>query len=488
MIEFVGISRRFPGVQALSDVSFSVRAGECHALLGENGAGKSTLGKILAGLIRPDSGSIRLHGQLVEFASPHDALAAGVGIVHQELAFCPNLTVAENLCLAALPSRWGRLDRSALRERARRLLEPIGLKLDVDLRVEKLSLGEEQMLQIAAAVGLGARVLVFDEPTSSLARAETERLFDLIRQLRRSGTTMLYVSHRLEEIFELCQTVTVLRDGQHIATQPIESLTTERLVEQMVGRSLLSTREPEPVATDAPVVLQLRGWQWMDHATPLDLQLRRGEIVGLAGLVGAGRTELLESLYGLRAVPVGESNLPGVNSPRDALQRGVSLIPEDRKRCGLVLPMSVTRNLSLPLLDRFRGAGDWLRRGAERAFALRSQQDFRIKTDRLDTAVVHLSGGNQQKVVLAKGVASGKTLLLVDEPTRGVDVGAKQEIHELLIRLAAEGAAILVASSELPELFALAHRILVLRNGTVVCEQVRSEFSAQEIGRAMTGA
>ena len=357
MIDFSGITKRFPGVTALDDVSFTVARGSCHALLGENGAGKSTLGKILAGIYRPDAGQISLDGVSRTFGSPREAIAAGVGIVHQELVFCPNLSVAENLCLHDLPRRAGRLDRAELRSRAKAMLSEIGLEIDVDQPVSRLSIAQEQMVQIAAAVGLGAKVLVFDEPTSSLGPDEVGRLFALIRRLQAAGTTIVYVSHRLEEIFALCDTVTVLRNGRHVASKPIGEVNHDSLVQMMVGRTV-DLFAPTPARPLGEVRLRVRGLSSPGKFTEVNLEIRAGEIVGLAGLVGAGRTELVEAIYGLDPNAAGEvaidNQVVNLRSPRTAQLAGVALVPEDRKRHGLVLPMNVRENVTLPILDRFR--------------------------------------------------------------------------------------------------------------------------------------
>lgn len=512
MIAFEQISKRFPGVAALSDVSFAVRAGECHALLGENGAGKSTLGKILAGLYRPDGGRVLIGGNAARFHSPRDAVQAGVAIVHQELVFCPNLSIAENLCLHDLPRRGLFVDRRTLRERAAALVARVGLEVDVGRPLSSLSIAQEQLVQIAAAVGLGAKVLVFDEPTSSLGRGEVERLFGLIRQLQASGVTMIYVSHRLEEIFEICQTVTVLRDGRHIATRPVSEVDHDALVRMMVGRASATDASeragggerseahpgssvPHAASAVSPpgnaARLQIRHLSSPSRFENVHLDVRAGEIVGLAGLVGAGRSEILEALFGLDRAARGETFVDGkrvrIRSPREAQDLGMMLIPEDRKRQGLVLDMNIRENLTLPILDRFRrllGAAD---RRAEMALADRCRRELAIRAPSSETPVASLSGGNQQKVMFARGIAADCRILLVDEPTRGVDVGAKREIHDLIRQLAGKGAAVVVVSSDLPELLVLAHRLVVIRQGSVVAELSPDEVSPDTVLRAMAG-
>jgi ABC-type sugar transport system ATPase subunit len=491
MITFKNITKNFPGVAALADVSFEVQSGECHALLGENGAGKSTLGKILAGMYRPDGGRIQVDCKPLDFHSPRDAVRAGVAIVHQELVFCPNLSVAENLCLHDLPRKGLFLDRGKLRRQAEVLLAQIGLDVDVDRPLASLSIAQEQLVQIAAAVGLGAKIVVFDEPTSSLGRGEVDRLFALIRRLRQSGVTIIYVSHRLEEIFELCQTVTVLRDGRHIATRPVDTLDQDELVRMMVGRNVDSVT-PSPTADAAGAVrLQVRRFSSRGRFADFSLDLHAGEVVGLAGLVGAGRTEVLEALFGLDRNAEGDLVIDGkavrVRSSRQARRLGMTLIPEDRKRQGLVLGMNVRENLTFPILDRFRRTLGWVDRRAEMALTNRLRSELSIRAASGELPVSSLSGGNQQKIVFARGLDADCRVLLVDEPTRGVDVGAKREIHDLMRQLARQGTAVLLVSSDLPELLALSHRVVVLRQGRIVAELSRQAATPDTVLRAMAG-
>ena len=490
-VEFQQIGQSFPGVRALDNVSFQVAAGSCHALLGENGAGKSTLGKILAGLQTPETGQILLDGRPTRLPTPRAALAAGVGIVHQELVFCPELSIAENLSLHDLPRRGLRMDWSALNARAEQLLRRVGLEVSPRVRVGDLAIAQEQLVQIAAAVGLGARVLVFDEPTSSLGRPETRRLFSLIRELQRGGTTVLYVSHRLEEIFELCDTVTVLRDGRHVETRPTRELDAAGLVKLMVGRVIEPVSLPAAESPGGVPVLQVRKLSLPGRFRDIDLEVQAGEIVGLAGLVGAGRTSLGETLAGLHPDHTGDLLLEGsparLRSPREALRRGIGLIPEDRKQQGLVLPLGVRQNSTLSILDRLRGWLGRLREREETDLATQARSRLRIRAPDLETPVHRLSGGNQQKVVFARGSLANCRILVVDEPTRGVDVGAKREIHELLVDLARHGTAIVLISSDLPELLALSHRVVALHQGRINARLSRAELSEETVARAMTG-
>jgi ABC-type sugar transport system ATPase subunit len=504
-ITFDRIEKRFPGVAALDGVSFEIAGGACHAIVGENGAGKSTLGKILAGIETPTAGRVLIDGQPVAFRTPRDALRAGVGVVHQELLACPNLSVAENLCLAELPGRWGFLDRRRLFSRAETQLAEVGLQVDPALPLSSLTVAQDQLVQIATAVGAGARILVFDEPTSALGRAEVSRLFTLIRRLRGEGATILYASHRLEEVFDLCDSVTVLRDGRHVATRPTAEVGADELVRLMVGRDVKHYRQgnPRPAVTlipesdsppDTPMPaprLSVRGLSSPGRFESVDLDVAAGEVVGLAGLVGAGRTELLEALYGLDRHARGTVHVDGrpvsLRSPRDAQRQGITLVPEDRKRHGLALGLGVRENLTLSVLSRFGRLLGWIDRRRERAYAADTCRRWTIRASHVDVPARTLSGGNQQKIVIARSLSGGARVLLIDEPTRGVDVGAKEEIHGLLLELARNGAAILLASSDLPELLGLSDRILVLRSGRLVAGLTREEASAEATLRLMVG-
>lgn len=489
-LSFHQISKAYPGVQALSEVSFSVAEGSCHALMGENGAGKSTLGKILAGIDVADGGAIHLRGKQIAPQNPAEARALGIAMVHQELAFCPELTIAENLCLGSWPHRRGWVDRDALRDKARRLLADVGFDEDVDRLVGELTTGQEQLLQIAAALGTGARILVFDEPTSSLSAVESERLFELLADLKRRGFTVVYVSHRMEEIFRLCDTITVLRDGQHVATESAADSHQDRLVQQMVGRSV-EHHEPDHLAKPlGDVALQVEGLSSGQRLQEVSLTLRCGEILGLAGLVGAGRSELAQALFGLDPERTGTVSVAGHPLPPGdvvaAMEAGVGLLPEDRKRQGLVLGLNCRENGALAVLQRWSRWG-WMDRRRERDQMEALVRQLRVKAPSIESGIAGLSGGNQQKIALAKWLARECRVLVVDEPTRGVDVGAKAEIHRLLDQLACEGMAILLISSELPEVMKLSRRLLVMRGGRIVGEFQRSEFQQAAILNRMVG-
>lgn len=490
ILRFEGISKFFAGVTALKQVSFEIRAGHCHALLGENGAGKSTLGKIVAGIHLPSEGTLHLDGTPVRFASPLDAVRAGVGMVHQELSFCPNLSVAENLCLGSLPTRLGLLNRTEMRRRARAMLAEIGADIDVDLPIASLSTGQEQMVQIAAAVGTGARIIVMDEPTSSLATAEVQRLFELVDRLKQRGATLIYVSHRLEEIFRLCDSVTVLRDGQHIETGPVAGMSMERIVQLMIGRSVKEYFPEHLAASPGSERLRVEHLSSPGKFSDITFGVRSGEVVGLAGLVGAGRSEIAQAIFGLDSKASGAIFVDGqpvaVRSPRKAMALGIGYLPEDRKTQGLVLSMGGRANLSLPILDRLSRLG-LVRTSSERVLTRRYFDRLRVRTPHMDVAVSSLSGGNQQKIAMAKWLASECGILLIDEPTRGVDVGAKAEIHALIDELARDGAAILLISSELPEILNLSTRIVVLREGRQMGELARGQATQEAVLRLMAG-
>ncbi len=586
MITFRGVRKQFGGVVALQHVTLEIARGACHGLLGENGAGKSTLGKVLAGIHRPDAGTLEIDGKPRLFVQPADALAAGVGMVHQELSFCPDLSVSENLALGRWPRRGGGpgaagaaggavggapsgprwlrpfIDRREQHRRARALLARIGVELDVSQPVGALPVAAEQLVQVAAALGTGADILVFDEATSALTEAEAERLYALVEELRADGLTVIWITHRLHEVQRLCDRATVLRDGRAVATlERVEAARSDaastdavvvgsgvaspfdadELVKHMIGRSLVETTPPHLGSEPGPVRLSIEGLSSAAGCHDVSLQVQAGEIVGLAGLVGAGRSELLRAVFGLDRVSAGRVSVDGRElggerdagsrgsadsgaggsahggrwSAQDAMAAGLGLVPEDRKRQGLVLGLSGRENFSLADLRRWR-RGPFLLRGRERRAAQEAYQRLGVRAPSVETPVAALSGGNQQKVVLARWLARAPrragsvqtaadrartegartegaradgqaSVLLVDEPTRGVDVGAKESIHALLSGRAAEGAAVLMASSDMPELLHLCTRIIVLREGRVVGERTRRDADEDSLMRMMAG-
>ncbi len=489
-IQFQNITRRFPGVQALDGVSFEIERGSCHALMGENGAGKSTLGKILAGVYTADEGELLLGGKPIRPATPLAARRLGIAMVHQELAFCPNLTVAENLCLGDLPHRVGWLDRRRMRERARAMLQEIEAPVDVNLPISQLTTGQEQLIQIAAALGTKAQIIVMDEPTSSLSVRESENLFQLLQRLKQRGLTIIYVSHRMEEIFRLCDRITVLRDGRHVATERAAETNSERVIQQMVGREVrqyTSRHLQQPLGEE---LLRVEGLSSPGKFTDVSFTLRAGEILGFAGLVGAGRSEVAQAIFGLDEAATGKVFVRGrelpLRSVRAALAAGIGLRPEDPKRLGLVLSLNCRENTSLAILGRLSRLG-FVRRREERNLAQQYVDRLRVKTPSIEASVASLSGGNQQKIALAKWLARECGILIIDEPTRGVDVGAKAEIHHLLDELACQHRAVLVISSELPEVMNLSRRILVMRQGRVAGEVARENFTQTDLMRLMAG-
>jgi ABC-type sugar transport system ATPase subunit len=513
LLAFRSIEKRFPGVVALHDVSFEVSAGACHALMGENGAGKSTLGKIVAGIYRPDRGHIEIAGVPHRFRSPADARQAGVGLVHQELALCPNLTVAENLCLSALPARGPVVDREELLAQATRLLDAVGADCDPQDELGHLSTGRNQLVQIAAALAAGARILVMDEPTSSLSRAEAQRLAELIRRLQQRGTTILYVSHRMEEIFQSCDTVTVLRDGEHVTTLPLAQTSPNELVRLMIGRSVERYFPAHTAHPAGPERLRVEGFSSPGKFRDVTFRLHAGEVLGLAGLVGSGRSEVALGIFGLDHAATGrvfvEEQPVQIRNPGDALALGVALLGEDRKRQGLVPEMSCGENVTLASLDcpGRRGAWgrlvrcprcprrgeclrfwDFIRLGQEQRSVASYFRRLRVRAASPDVPAVTLSGGNQQKLILARCLARNCRVLILDEPTRGVDVGAKAEIHRFIDDLASAGHAILMISSELPEVLNLSTRILVMRNGQVAGTLERDDATQEKVMQLMAGA
>jgi ribose transport system ATP-binding protein len=467
------ISKAFPGVKALSSVHFDLRAGEVHALMGENGAGKSTLIKILSGVQPPDAGSILIDGVPVTVASPVAAQELGISPVHQELHLEPYLSVAENIFLGRQPlNRFGLIDRRRLRAEARAVLGELGVPLDPDAILGRLSIAERQVVAIARAVSTRARIVIFDEPTSSLTRRETDLLMKMIGRLREQGIGVIYVSHRMEEIFEICDRVTVFRDGKYVATRKVAETSMAELVNFIVGRDIEVLPARAETAPGA-VVLEVRGLSKRGMLRDVNFSLRRGEIVGLSGLVGAGRTELARTLFGDIVPDAGEIVVDGkpirFRSPREAIAAGIGLVPEDRKEDGLVTSLSVMANIGMPQLSALTRLGVLSGR-RERQLARSYVDTLAIRTPSIDQKAMYLSGGNQQRVVIAKWLAVNPKILIIDEPTRGVDVGAKSEIHALLRRLATEGMAVLMISSDMPEILAVSDRVLVMHKGRLTGE------------------
>jgi ribose transport system ATP-binding protein len=485
------LCKRFPGVVALDRVHLTLRRGEVLAVVGENGAGKSTLMKVLAGVQRPDSGTISLDATPVVIDSVHKALDLGIVLIHQELNLAENLTVAANIFLGREPRRWGFFDRRKMDADARRLLDSIGLALAPQTPVERLSIGHRQLVEIAKALSVNARVLIMDEPTSSLSQHETQTLYRLIRDLRQRGVSIVYISHRLAEVQEVADRVMVLRDGRNAGELAGDEIRPERMVNLMVGRDV-SLFQGVRRRTVGEVLLDVQNLVVPAHPQHrLSFSVRAGEVVGLAGLVGAGRTEVLRALFGVEPPRAGTIKVAGkpvpVRTPCDAIRAGVALVPEDRKDQGLILEMTVRENTSLPSLARHRRAGAFIDFRREQADAEVMVQKLRLRPPNPGQVVQTLSGGNQQKVVLAKWLLLAPKVLLLDEPTRGVDVGAKEEIYNLIEQAAETGAAVLFVSSEMPEVLGLADRILVMHEGRLSGELSRAKATEEAVMRLATG-
>jgi len=493
-----GISKSFPGVRALDNVDFEIGEDEIHAFLGENGAGKSTLLKILSGAQAPDAGTIEFGGKQVAFASPQDAQANGIVTIYQEFTLAPDMTIAENVFIGREPGSRLFISRSKLEEETRILTDRIGLDRSPRALVRDLSVAEQQMVEIARALSMKSRLIVMDEPTSALSRAEVEKLFDIIRGLKREGISTIFVTHRLEEIFEICDRYTVLRDGRHVGSGPVAGTSLDDIIRLMVGRELgLLARRDTSFAT-GEVALAVEGIsrrRKRSDASAIELHdvslaVHKGEILGIAGLVGAGRTETARAIFGADAIDSGRIAVNGetvnISSPRDAIGHGIGLVPEDRKQQALFLALAIRTNLSIAAHDRISAFGVFINGTKEDALVEEYRKLLNIRMASGDQLAGNLSGGNQQKVVLARWLALRPKVLVVDEPTRGIDVGAKVEVHNLLFQMAASGIAIIVISSELPEILALSDRIVTMREGRVTGEIARAEADQEKLMTLMT--
>ena len=489
ILELTGIVKTFPGVRALDEAGLRVYPGQVMALLGENGAGKSTLMKVLTGIYQADAGSVSYRGQPVHFKGPRDSQDQGISIIHQELNLLPELSIAANIFLGREPrTRFGSIDHKQLRERASTLLARLGVKHGPDTRLGDLSIGEQQMVEIAKALSFDASVIIMDEPTDALTDTETEQLFVVIRELREQGCGIVYISHRLKEIFQICDRVTVLRDGKWIGEQAVSELDEDRIIEMMVGRRL-EEQYPRLARELGPVSLQVK-----DLAGPgvrgVSFSLRQGEILGFSGLMGSGRTELMKLIYGASPISSGAVEVDGKvlvpRTPADGLAAGIAYISEDRKGDGLVLELSVRENMSLCALDEFITHGK-IDGKAERQAVGDYVRLFNIKTPSQDQLIKLLSGGNQQKVAIAKGLLTRPKVLILDEPTRGVDVGAKKEIYQLINQFKKEGMSIILVSSEMPEVLGMSDRILVMHEGRISAEFNTREANQEKLMAAAVG-
>jgi rhamnose transport system ATP-binding protein len=483
-------AKAFGAVQAVADASIDLYQGEAHALVGENGAGKSTLVKILAGVHQLDSGSMLVDGAPAELHGPAAAYAAGIAVIYQEPTLFPDLTVAENIFMGRQPLRSARrIDYRRMRAQATELFQRLGVRVDPARMCRGLSIADQQLVEIAKALSLNARIIVMDEPTAALSAAEVSRLFDVVTALRGAGAAVLFISHRLEEVFEICQRVTVMRDGREVLTSPLADVTADDLVRAMVGRQL-ADRAPGEHGTVGEVVLRVERLTREGVFLDVSFDVRAGEIVAFAGLVGSGRTEIARAIFGIDRYDYGSVTVSGralrKASPSAAMAAGVAFVPEDRRQQGLVMDMSIQQNMALASLATMRRHG-FISAASERALASDWATRLRIRYGRLTDPVSQLSGGNQQKVVLGKWLGRQPALLIVDEPTRGIDIATKAEVHRLIVALARQGVAVLMISSELPEVLYLGDRIEVMREGRLVAEYSRSDASEEKIMAAATG-
>lgn len=488
LVSLCAISKAFGGVQALQDVQFEIYPGEVHALLGENGAGKSTLIKIITGVHQPDQGEILLDGEPIRFSDPRHAQASAIAAMYQEPNLFPDLDIAENIFVGRQPKRNGRIDWHRMYKQAEDLLHSLGLNLNARTKARSLSVAQQQMVEIARALSLNARVLIMDEPSSALTLSEVDELFTIVRRLREAGTAVVLISHRLDEIFQIADRVTALRDGSYVGTRMVAEVTHDDLVQMMVGRALNSLF-PKQDVEPGPLVLEVEGLEVDGLFKDISFELRAGEILGIYGLIGAGRTEIARTLFGIDPATSGRIKVSGqevlIQSPQDAMALGISFVPEDRQTHGLILPMSISHNITLPILRRFV-TGIWLNRSKEKSTAQEIAHQLHVKSAGVWQRVRELSGGNQQKVVLSKWLATNPRILILDEPTRGIDIGAKSEVHQLLSRLASEGMAIIMISSELPEILGMSDRILVIREGNLRGEFTQAEATQEKLMYAIT--
>ena len=490
-LQMKNIVKTYPGVRALDGVDFEVARGEVHALVGENGAGKSTLMKILAGAQPMDSGEILIDGAPVHITTPQNAMDLGISIIYQEFNLVPYLNAAENIFLGREPKGAipGFIDFSTMYAEAQEVVDHLGVNLNVRTSVNRLSIAQQQMVEIAKATSRNATIIAMDEPSATLTEHELESLLALIRSLKEKGVSIIYISHRLEEIFQIADRVTVLRDGHFVDTKPVSEVDRDEIIRMMVGREL-KEKIPKQAAEIGPPALTAKNLTRKGAIEDINFTVHKGEVLGIAGLVGAGRTELARAIFGADQIDGGEILLDGnsvqVRSPRDAIRQGIGLVTEDRKELGLILGMVVRENISLANLDALTRFG-FVNRKEEKLVALKYIEDLMIKTPSCEQQVQNLSGGNQQKVVLAKWLYTESKVLIFDEPTRGIDVGSKVEIYQLMNRLAASGAAIIMISSELPEILGMSDRILVMHEGTIAGELSREDATQEKIMHLATG-
>ena len=491
ILEMKNISKNFPGVKALDNVQFSLKAGEVHVLMGENGAGKSTLMKILGGLYHPDSGEIWINGINTRIHSPYDALERGIAMIYQELNSIPDMTIAENIYIGREPSlfRFGLLNKKKMNDDAIGMFPYLGLDFNPKKRMGDLSVAERQMIEITKAISFKSKIIIMDEPTSAITDKEVDKLFEVIQKLKSDGVGIIYISHKMDEIFKIADRITVLRDGQYVDTKPASELDTDKLISMMVGREI-KDQFPKQQSEIGEVVLSVRDFTKKGQFENISFDLRVGEILGFAGLMGAGRTELVETIFGIRKPDSGEiyinNKKVNIKKPFDAIKNKIAIISEDRKGCGLNLKGTVRNNISIVTLKNYCKAGV-LNKKSEKEAVDSSIRQLSIKTPSRDQIVDFLSGGNQQKVVVAKWILADAKIFILDEPTRGIDVGAKSEIHALLSTLAQNGKAVIMVSSELPEVLGMCDRVIVMHEGKATGELSREEMSQELIMKYATG-
>lgn len=483
ILSLENISKSFPGVKALDDVSIKVERGSIHALVGENGAGKSTMIKILAGIYHSEKGRLILNGKEIVFRTPHDSHKAGIGVVHQEIKLAEPLSVAENMFIGNLIYKNGLVDWTEMRARARKIITDLGIDIDVNAPVDTLSVAKKQIVEICKAINLDVKLLIMDEPSATLSDRELEIMFGIVRKLKSEGITVIYISHRLDEVFKLADSVTVLRDGKHIDTLPIEQVTRDKLINMMVGREL-GQEYPKVKAETGDTILEVKNLSRKGVLNDISFSVKKGEVLGISGLVGSGRTELARAILGIDRIDSGEVWVRGkkvhYKSFKEAIKDGLGLIPEDRKQQGLIQIFSVKRNICMVSINKVIKKGV-VRNSLETKYAEEYAKKLRVVTPSLDTQVQYLSGGNQQKVVIAKWMLQNSDILFLDEPTRGIDVGAKTEIYRLINGLVEEGKTVILISSEMPEILGMCDRVLVLHDGCLTGELTREEASQEKI-------
>jgi len=490
LLRMEGISKSFPGVQALDNVHLDVRPGTVHALMGENGAGKSTLMKVLIGMYQPDAGTITFGGTLIEIGDTAKALSLGISMIHQELSPVPELEVHENIYLGREPlNRFGLVDKRRMIADTKALFERWQISIKPRAVMKNLSVAETQMVEIAKAISYDSRLVIMDEPTSAITEREVEHLHRMIRSLRETGVAIVYITHKMDEVFRISDDVTVYRDGRHVATLPAAELDRQKLITLMVGREL-THMFPKEHAEIGDVAMSVRGLTRKGKIEDISFDIRRGEILGLAGLMGAGRTEVLEAIFGVAKVDAGEIAINGkpvrIREPADAIANGLGLLTEDRKLTGIMGVLSVGDNMTIASLNRY-SPGGWLQKRRMRVECQHQREALAIKTPTLAQLIKLLSGGNQQKVLVSRWLMTTPDILMIDEPTRGIDVGAKAEIHRLMSALAKEGKAVLMVSSELPEILGMSDRVLVMHEGRITGEFSRDEVTQEKIMTAATG-